>query len=144
MQDRSGAGTGIVRLDLFPGEEDVNRLTSLAGGAVHEDMDAERESMDETDGLEGTRCPFEIGASDEDVDVDRCSHGRRVDPRHPRRHGMSAGNRMGNAGRIERGNRPLQPFLDHRHRLLNTVEHVEAEPDDARPRHRHHVVAWTR
>ena len=70
------------------------------------------------------------------------SASRGVDPRHPRRHGVSADHRVGDARGIERGDRPLQSFLDHRHRLLHTVEHIEAERHNARPRHRHHVVAW--
>ena len=110
----------------------MDRLPGLPVGAVDKDVDPEREGMDESDRLEGGFDGFEDGPGDEEIDVDRGSHRRRIDPGHPGRHGMTADDRVGDPPGLERRHRAAESFLHHGDRQFDPVENVKPERDHAR------------
>jgi len=131
-----------ISLHPFAGEKDVDRLPGLSFGDVDEDVDPEREGVDEADRLEGGFDGVEVGPGDKEINVNRRPHRRRIDPRHPGRHGMTADDRVGDPPGLERRHRAAESFLYHGDRQFDPVEDVKPERDDARLSRQ--LAAWAR
>ena len=127
-----GRGRRVGRADLLVGEQDVDGVPRAGRGAVEEHVDAEQVLADEPGRGQGGRGRVEVGPAEQDVHVLRVPHGRRVDRRHPRRHGVPAHHGVRHAGGVQGGRHPGQSVAHPFH-----GRHHPFEKGLVSPRHRH-------
>jgi hypothetical protein len=113
---------GVFRPHLFSGEKQVNAVSWSAAGAFEKHFDAQDLASDEAGRFERCCQCIEVGATHQDIDILCIAHGSLINARNPRRHGVSAYNRVRNSCLLKSGCCSQHPLADFFHGAHHAFE----------------------